>query len=262
MSVKVSSWVWHGDETGELSGNEMILLLALADVADDNGRCRFLAEDEDLSYASLSRKARVSRSTLIRLLSRLREAGLVEQARGVKGKPNEFRIAVPWASGFGSNLKPNGSDEVSKPTDEVSSATGFGVIPDGHSSIDVLNVVDVTVTFDSFWAIWPKKNAKKDAAAAWAAAVKKAAPEVIVAAARAYVESPYRPALQFIPYGASWLRGERWNDPAPVAVPGGTFAQQKQANNLALVAAYREGERNEEIRSGAAAGVLSIGRGA
>lgn len=33
MSVKVSSWVWHGDECAELNGNELILMLALADVA-------------------------------------------------------------------------------------------------------------------------------------------------------------------------------------------------------------------------------------
>lgn len=218
MSVKVSSWVWHGDETSELSGNEMILMLALADVADDSGRCRFLADDEDLSYGSLSRKARVSRSTLIRLLTKLREVGLVEQAKGVKGRPNEFRIVVPWASGFGSNLEPNAKDSVSSGANEVSSEPGFGLISDVRSSsIDVLNVGDVVQAhgFDEFWAIWPKKNSRRDAERAWDKAVKKAPSEVILAAARAYAESPYRPEKQFVPYGATWLNGERWSDPLP-----------------------------------------------
>lgn len=222
MSVKVSSWVWHGDETKDLAGNEMILMLALADVADDSGRCRFLAEDEDLSYGSLSVKARVSRSTLIRLLAKLRETGLIEQTRGVKGRPNEFRIAVPWVEKSGSNLEPNAGDSVSSATDEVSSETLFGLNPDVRSSPirnhveDVVNAHD----FESFWSAWPRKNSRKDAEKAWAKAIKKASPEVIIGAARAYASSPYRPEKQFVPYGASWLNGERWNDPLPEPAHG------------------------------------------
>ncbi len=41
MSVKVSSWVWHDVRAAQVKGNEMLALLALADVADDDGRCRF-----------------------------------------------------------------------------------------------------------------------------------------------------------------------------------------------------------------------------
>lgn len=145
MSVKVSSWVWHGDETANVSGNEMILLLALADVADDNGRCRYMADEDDLRYSSLAKKARVSRSTLIRLLAGLREAGLVEQTRGVKGKPNEFRLLVPWAQGNGANLTPN-RDSVSSAQDSVSSETRFGVISDDHSSYRRKNVGDVDLS--------------------------------------------------------------------------------------------------------------------
>ncbi|WP_374978132.1 helix-turn-helix domain-containing protein [Microbacterium trichothecenolyticum] len=142
MSVKVSSWVWHGEETAGLAGNAMILLLALADVADDNGRCRYLADDDDLTYESLADKARVSRSTLIRLISGLRDAGLIEQAKGVKGKPNEFRVLVPWSQKSGVNLTPN-ENEVSSGEDSVSNATGFGVKPDEHTSLIRIDVSDV-----------------------------------------------------------------------------------------------------------------------
>lgn len=216
MSVKVSSWVWHGDECAELAGNEMILLLALADVADDNGRCRFMTEDDDLSYAGLARKARVSRSTVIRIMAKLREAGLVEQVAGVKGRPNDIGILVPWALKSGSNLEPK-QDSVSTANDSVSTATLFGSTADVGSSLIRIDVEDVVHDdgFADFWAVWPRKDAKKKAAEAWARAVKKAPAEVILSAARGYAESPHRPERQYVPYGATWLNGEQWNDPLP-----------------------------------------------
>lgn len=107
MSVKVSSWVWHGEETSELSGNEMILMLALADVADDNGRCRYLADDDDLSYEGLARKVRVDRRTIERLIPKLRKDGLLSMQRGSKTRSNEFTIVVPWASTFADKVAGN-----------------------------------------------------------------------------------------------------------------------------------------------------------
>lgn len=72
-----------------------------------------------------------------------------------------------------------------------------------------------SVTFDDFWNLYPKKNGKAEAVKAWAKAVKKADPQQIIDAVRAFAESPYRPEKQFIPYGATWLNQERWNDPPP-----------------------------------------------
>lgn len=142
MSTRVSSWVWH-DAPKTVTGNDLIVLLALADVADDNGRCRYMTDDEGLTYRSLERKARVSKSTVIRTVARLREQGLIDQIRGAKGRPNEFRVLVPWASSTGVNLTPKASDSVSSVTDSVSSEDVFGVNSDDRSSyrrIDVVNV--------------------------------------------------------------------------------------------------------------------------
>lgn len=68
------------------------------------------------------------------------------------------------------------------------------------------------VTFDEFYAIWPKKRKRPDAQKAWDAAVKRAAPETILAAARAYVDNPHRQPVQFVPYPATWLRADGWGD--------------------------------------------------
>lgn len=109
MSVKVSSWVWHGDECGELMGNELVLMLSLADVADDNGRCRYLADEDDLTYDGLARKVRVDRRTIERLIPKLRGMGLLTMQRGSKSRPNEFTIVVPWATASTDKVSGNAS---------------------------------------------------------------------------------------------------------------------------------------------------------
>lgn len=145
MSVKVSSWVWHGEETAELAGNEMILLLALADVADDNGRCRFLTDDDDMTYSGLARKARIDRSTAIRVISRLRDRGLVEQQKGSRSKPNEFAIVVPWRKG--GDLPPvrKVASEQRKVASEAPKG-GNGDTPSSLIRIDVEDVVSAVPT--------------------------------------------------------------------------------------------------------------------
>lgn len=145
MSVKVSSWVWHGDETSDLAGNEMILMLALADVADDNGRCRYLADDDDLSYDGLARKVRVDRRTIERLIPKLRKEGLLSMQRGSKSRPNEFTIVVPWAAASTDKLAGNVSSihrqrgEIPRQREQDSPTTDVST-----PSIDVLNVRDVS----------------------------------------------------------------------------------------------------------------------
>lgn len=95
--------------------------------------------------------------------------------------------------------------------------------------------------FDAFWAVWPRKDAKKNALAAWAKAVKNTNPQVIVDAAVAYASSPYVPEVRFVPYAATWLNGERWNDPLPSAPANGKqSAVEAGRGALALLAQRRE----------------------
>ena len=218
MSVKVSSWVWHGDETASLSGNEMILLLALADVADDNGRCRFMTDDDDLTYGGLARKARVDRRTIERLIPRLRGRGLLEHERGTKTRPNEFTILVPWATRTADKLSGQGSDS---PT----AVHGFPDNGDESSSLIRIDVDNVLVSppdgggesvdlFDKFWAAYPRKAGKVAARKAFAAAARSVGGQVIVDGARRFAGDPNLPEKQFIPHPATWLSRGSWDDEA------------------------------------------------
>lgn len=65
MSVKVSSRLW---ENSHASGGDLLVLLALADHANEDGECW-------PGIASLASKTRMSERNVQRILRRLREAG-------------------------------------------------------------------------------------------------------------------------------------------------------------------------------------------
>lgn len=77
--------------------------------------------------------------------------------------------------------------------------------------------------FDTFWKAYPKKVAKGDARKAWSQ-TESIRPELteLLAAIEAQTKSDQwrRNEGQFIPYPATWLRGERWDDELKVTLPG------------------------------------------
>ena len=89
MSIKIQSRVW---ENSHQSGGTLLVLLALADFADDNGFC----------YPSLpviAKKARLSDRQTQRAIQALQEAGELDvmPGQGVKGQggyTNRFKITV------------------------------------------------------------------------------------------------------------------------------------------------------------------------
>lgn len=86
MSVRVSTWVWH--ET-TASGSDLLVLLALADSANDDGECW-------PGVDVLVDKTRMSRATVFRRLDALEAAGLLERDRRGKRQTNVYRVCVPW----------------------------------------------------------------------------------------------------------------------------------------------------------------------
>lgn len=210
MSVKVSSWVWHSEEAKGVAGNELVLLLALADVADDKGRCRYIDDEGDLTYSVLAAKVRVSRSTVIRMVAKLRERGLLAHVPGTKRHANEFRVLVPWAESSGFNLEPNDSDS-------VSTANGFGSKSDARTSLIRIDVI--TSAFDEFYRVYPRHVGKEAARKAFIAAARSTDPAVIVAGARRFAADPNLPERHFIPHPSTWLSRGSWDDePLPPRV--------------------------------------------
>lgn len=77
--------------------------------------------------------------------------------------------------------------------------------------------------FDEFWKAYPRKVAKAEARKAWQQTEKIRPPiEQLIAAIKAQsgTEQWMRGNGQFIPYAATWLRGERWEDEVEVKLAG------------------------------------------
>lgn len=237
MSVKVSSWVWHGEETAGVAGNEMILLLALADVADDNGRCRFMTDDDDLTYGGLARKVRVDRRTIERLIPKLRDRGLLQHTRGTRTQANEFTILVPWATAdnLSGNVRPPSPTAV---RDSPTAGTTFPDTVSGDSSliridVDVPPVVPVgdaaDEAFERLWNLWPthRRGTRKKSGSSFRSALKVVggvrSVDVILDAAEAHCSvwrSWPESDAQYVPSMTTWLNQERWTAEPPMPRTG------------------------------------------
>lgn len=80
-----------------------------------------------------------------------------------------------------------------------------------HSSEHNKSEDNLLLRFDDFWQVYPNRKARGAAVRAWKTAVKKADPDVIIAAAEAYARDPKRDP-EFTAHGSTWLNGERWLD--------------------------------------------------
>ena len=82
-------------------------------------------------------------------------------------------------------------------------------------------VRDFAGEFERFWAVWPRRVAKADARKAWRQVSHLLPPiEQVLAAVEAQrrTDQWMRGEGRFIPYPATWLRGERWDDEVEVQV--------------------------------------------
>lgn len=84
MSVRISHWVW---EHSGASGNDLLLLLALADQADDHGRC-WPSQDH------LARKTKLSRRTVQRRLADMADHGTVIRKSIRSGTSNVYEFVI------------------------------------------------------------------------------------------------------------------------------------------------------------------------
>lgn len=88
MSNRVQTWVWENSDT---TGNDRIVLLVLADEANDDGGSCYPSIDR------IAHKARVNRATVFRCLDRLEAAGEVIVTRPKKygrGHFNHYTVLM------------------------------------------------------------------------------------------------------------------------------------------------------------------------
>lgn len=79
---------------------------------------------------------------------------------------------------------------------------------------------DYSPEFETFWSVYPRKEAKRQAWKAWGKAVEREDPARITDGARRYANDPNRED-QFTKHGATWLNADGWDDePLPARASG------------------------------------------
>jgi hypothetical protein len=97
--------------------------------------------------------------------------------------------------------------------------------------------------FDAFWRAYPRRTAKGDARKAWmqTRAIRPPLPQLIASIEAAKrCEQWRRDGGQYIPYPASWLRAERWDDEHEVQLLTPQQAQPWHATRSGIEAKGRE----------------------
>ena len=74
---------------------------------------------------------------------------------------------------------------------------------------------ELSIEFSDFWGMYPRRVAKKDARKAWDKISPKLHTQIITALFEWSRIWKDRGEIEYIPYPASWLNGERWEDEYP-----------------------------------------------
>lgn len=195
MSVRWIAYVW---ESSPFKGERLLLHLALADFANDEGECW-------PSQPTLARKARCS-VTWVRLgLRDLKTEGLLEVVSEGSGRGNRTQYRL-----LRKGVTTNGvSEKGESPAPER--------VHSAHSDTTYRNRKEPSnthaVSFDRFWQAYPRRVARGAALTVWSRVMSKPdAPTIdaVLAAVAAYERSVSDP--KFICHPATWLRQERWLD--------------------------------------------------
>lgn len=227
MSVYVTTWAWeHAPD--DLTSGQMLVLLAVADHAGPDGT------EAWPTIARLAAMSRLSESAVQRALKELVARGLLLReinAGGTRGqradrRPSLFTVVMDGVA----STRPGAAHGVASTRLRGGVHAAQTVLTPPEDQNPPLPTVaapaDPAVSFEEFWALYPRHVGGRLAAAkAWDKACKIASAEVILAAVRLFAASVVGAEPRFIPYPTTWLNAGRWADDVAVrrkTADGGT----------------------------------------
>lgn len=239
MSIALMTAVWKLD----LQSSDKMVLLALADAANDEGVTWMAVKSRVAGKADLLTKCSLSERAVQGAIKRLCDAGLLSRldrpGKGViwtvspagNAPPQEMRPAanvVNPRSKCGETVSnPQPSSEAKASSDD----TGAKVEP-----------------FDRFWAAYPSKIGKGLARTAYETAAKKIRKAgggdphalMLTGLAKANASARWKDPTFTIPNPATWLNQERWDDePCAIIAKGGGVTIIPSVMSPELIAARR-----------------------
>ena len=207
MSISVMSKCW---DKSQHSGTDLLMLLAIADFSDDNGKAY-------PAVSTLAQKCRMSRRNTQYILTNLQESGelSIEPNKGPPPKfPNLYRI----------NLSSLGVQHTARvqPTSRVQSSVSRGATHCAKRVQPIAPKPSVTIKnrqklyFDEFWSAYPnckRKGSKTKCLSVWQKQNFDSVAEQIIAHVKSMASSDdwLRDSGQYIPAPLSYLNQQRWD---------------------------------------------------
>jgi hypothetical protein len=196
MSVRWISHVWR---SSPYKGDKLLIHMALADFANDEGFCF-------PSQRTLAKKARTSEGYVRSVIKQMVKEGHVEIVTEGRGRGNTFEYRLLTLLQETVTEKRVTQNPVSVSQENRHSEEITPLIKNRHEP-------SLGQEFDSFWKAYPKKVARATAEKAFAKAFARHAGLTLadlLAGAERYARSVTDP--KFIAYPATWLNGDRWLD--------------------------------------------------
>lgn len=256
---------WRSDDITALEIADRLLFIGLWSYVDDNGVGKDKLADicADLFAADLERDPRETFARVSRGILNLTERGLLRRY-SVANRPflevvswkDHQRIDKPGKARFPASTS---EDAVfARVSRECRESVAPGAVEQGNRGTEDQGLktptaaappkISYTVEFQRWWSTYPRRDTgKADAAKAYEKARKIVDAETLLDAAQRYAQDPNLPETQFIPHGAKWLNGKRWEDgPCPPRTDrrptGGERAQRILEQGRALAAETQQME--------------------
>jgi hypothetical protein len=192
LSVKWITQVWEGSP---YRGERLLLHLALADYANDEGTCF-------PSQRTLARKARCTEGFVRQAIKQMIADDLLMVERSPHGRGNTALYRLKPVTVKPVSVKPVSPETETRFPDEIAPIT--------RTVMEPSNTVE---GFDAFWSAYPRRVAKLEAQRAFARVMSgRDAPalDTLLEAVTRYAQA--RPDLKYVAHPATWLRQGRWAD--------------------------------------------------
>ena len=204
-------------DLGGVSQAEKLLLIVLANYADENGRCW-------PSQATLSQKTCMSDRSIRTAFVRLEGLGLIIRERRTRKDGSRTSDMIQLC--LDAQTEDDGGDlpeNISGPTGKSrqSYRKNLPVLPENISGLTSYEPSDDPSfypsdkrarDFERFWQAYPEKKGKRAAEAAFAKAIKRGTIDQMLWAIDDAKANSRKWLEGFIPNPTTWLNQDRWND--------------------------------------------------
>jgi hypothetical protein len=194
VSIKIMTWAFEQ----KIPGNIKIVLLALADNANDEGYCW-------PSQETIARKASVSVRNLRRLLTQLEERELISISRRNDRDGHRASNGYYVGQALPDNL-------AGGPTGQIDTAYRPLMSPQEPSLEPPKSNNAGEAEWERFWLAYPRKVGKDAARKAWKSALKRASVTEILDGLERLLPSLKAREPQYVPHPSTWLNAGSWTD--------------------------------------------------